>query len=342
MRKHAPTTKLPVTIICPVRNCIREMAAHALYLREMATIAVEIIVVDSDSNDGTLTFLEQELAGLGVMFLNHPPGLYESWNHGITNATQPYCTIATTGDPLPPDSLRTLIASLEQFSADVVISAPEMLDTRHQRSNKKWPIHHFLDATGIDRPQPIPRSTWLMLTLGFFPGNLLSSSAGNLYRTEILQTHPFPTGFGHAGDCAWALQMSLKLNWVIEPTVKSYFTIHPPSAHRKNRSEDRVRTMTALVAALFAESEALLRADGVPNELLDMLAQSPKLMLQKALIQIEYASKRSIFPRFLSPSKTLLKRKQKSLDRLIDKRHVATLAYAKSVFLKEVAATKSE
>ncbi len=328
----ATMDKLPVSIISPVRNCIREMPSHAAYLRRMAAAVSEIIVVDSDSTDGTRTFLEVELADLDVIFLNHPPGLYESWNDGISHATQHYCTVATVGDPLPPSSLPTLIASMERFSADVVITAPQLLDSRQLSSPKRWPIHHFIAATEITRPTEIPSAAWLALTLGLFPGNLLSSSAGNLYRTDFLQKNPFPTQYGHAGDCAWSLQMSLTARWVIDPTTRSYFTIHHPSAHRKRRCETKVRAMTALMTTLISESRLLLQTGGIPFDLLELLKAAPDVMLEKALIQIQIAKERPTFLRIPSLFGTPLNRRRKSLERLIQKRQEATLEFARSTF----------
>jgi glycosyltransferase involved in cell wall biosynthesis len=324
--------RLPVSIVSPVRDCASAMPAHAAHLRKLAEVADEIIVVDSDSTDGTLEILKKELEGLGVIFLNHPPGLYQSWNFGIAAATQPYCTVASVGDNLPVESLRKLTATMERFEADVVVSAPLMIADGDQASKRIWPIHRVITAAKITEPREISGAAWLAITLGYFPASLISSSAGNLYRTKLLQENPFPTEFGHAGDCAWALQMSRVAKWVIDPTVKSYFWVHAVSAHRKKRSEDRAKAMNRMVNGLFADSENFLREHGVPNELLDLLRQASDQMLEKAMLQIRYAEiRRKVLPWFLHPESVRVKRGRKSIEAKIQHRLAETLRFAASL-----------
>lgn len=321
--------KLPVSIVSPVRDCAAAMPAHAAHLRKLAEVASEIIVVDSDSTDGTLDILKRELAGLGVTFLNHPPGLYQSWNHGIAAARQPYCTVASVGDNLPVESLRKLTESMEKFQADVVVSAPLMITDDARPSKRIWPIHRVIEAAKITEPRLISGASWLAITLGYFPASLISSSAGNLYRTSILQQNPFPTEYGHAGDCAWALQMGRTARWVIDPTVKSYFWVHAVSAHRKKRSEERARAMNGMVKNLFADSENFLRESGIPTDLLELLRKAPDDMLEKAMLQIRYANiRRKVLPWFLHPESIRVKRGRKRIEAAIQQRYERTLGFA--------------
>ena len=43
----------------------------------------EVIVVDSFSTDGTIELIKAELRHPQLKIMAHPPGLYQSWNHGI-------------------------------------------------------------------------------------------------------------------------------------------------------------------------------------------------------------------------------------------------------------------
>jgi glycosyltransferase involved in cell wall biosynthesis len=54
-------------------------------LRSWLDLAQEVVVVDSESSDGTVEFLQSELRHPNLRFLSHPPGLYQSWNFGIRN-----------------------------------------------------------------------------------------------------------------------------------------------------------------------------------------------------------------------------------------------------------------
>lgn len=332
-------SELPVSIVSPVRNCVAAMPAHAAHLRSLAGIVKEIIVVDSDSNDGTLDFLKHELDGLGVVFLNHPPGLYQSWNYGIHTATQNYCTIATVGDPLPVDSLKRLTETMEKFHADAVISAPEMLAANGGPSTRRWPIHQIIAEIGTSEPRLIEPAEWLAMNLGFFPATLLSSSAGNLYSTEFLQENPFPSAYGHAGDCVWALEMGRKARWVIDPQVKSYFWVHPISAHRHRRKEEQVHAVSQKARDCFRESEAFLLSAGIPADFIKILSDAPSQQLEKAMIQIRYDALGKFFFRKFLPEGIRLKSKRKRLEREIEHRHARTKLFARTLGHNAVSST---
>lgn len=332
--------KLPISIISPVRNCANEMIGHAAQLKLLGEVAEEIIVVDSDSHDGTLDILKRELAGHDVQFLNHPPGLYQSWNYGLSKARGKYCTVATVGDILPVESLRELARTMERFTADVVISAPRMKDGGGADSLKTWPIHRFITETGITGPCPLSGALWMTLCYGFFPATLISSSAGNLYRTRVMQENPFPTEFGHAGDSAWALQMSRKLNWVIDPTVVSYFWIHPPAAGRQKGSELLAQRISAMARGVYTESEAYLREEGVPEEMLKVIGEMPEQLLSKTCLKIRYAEIRCPWmPWFLQGEAIRIRSEREALEGRIRRRRDRTLAFAREVMEAKLGST---
>ena len=292
--------KLPVSIISPVRNGAEVMTAHAKYLREMAAVADEIIIVDSDSTDGTLEILKRELDGLDVLFLNHPPGLYQSWNHALSQARAPYLTVATVGDPLPAESLERLVTTMERFSADAVISAPEILDDEGRPLAKEWPIHQLIKSAGIVEAQPIDTAVWMTMALVNYPITLISSSAGNLYRTQMMKDHPFSADFGHTGDSAWALAMSAKAKWVVDPQAKSYFWLHAAAPARRIPNEIVARRTHDMLADFIKANRDFLTAQGVTEDLLGLLEKVPGCLLEKTLLSARYQQiRKSWIPWFL-------------------------------------------
>jgi len=266
-----------------------------------------------------------------VVFLNHPPGLYPSWNYGIPAATQNCCTICTVGDLLPVDSLKRLTRTIRQFEAAAVISAPEMLDDKGRSSKRRWPIHQIIAESGITEHMLIKPAEWVAMTLGFFPAGHLSRSAGSLYSTKFLKENPFPAAHGHAGDCVWALEMSRKARWVIDPVVKSYFWLHPISANRPRRSEEKVRGASPKAESCFRESEAFLLSAGIPKDFVKILADAPHQQLEKAMIQIRYnALGKSLFRRFL-PEGIRLNQSRRQVEREIAHRHACTRLLARTL-----------
>ncbi len=213
------TRQLPIASVLPVYNCRERLERHLRSVAAWAPRVSELIVVDSGSTDGTLELAREILSPFGARFLQHPPGLYQSWNAGIAVATAPWCYISTVEDPITPEGLAHLLEVATRHDADVVISPPEMRN--HDGSapvDEKMPSNRlaesFLSAVLSDRV--LNRAESVANLCGFLPHGLLGSSASNLYRTSFLQKHPFPTNFGHCGDTAWGV--------LVAPFAKVAFT----------------------------------------------------------------------------------------------------------------------
>lgn len=221
---------LPISVIIPTRNSMPEIVEHTRSLNQWIQEIAEVVVVDSQSQDGTPEHIQTELKHSNVKLINHPPGLYQSWNAGIKQASAKYIYIATVNDKIPFESLLGLYKTAESHTADVVLSPPEIVSPSGDSLNKKWPLHRFIKAKGLKTIHELSELECLTHNTVFLPGTLLGSSASNLYKTSFLQEHPFPTDCGHAGDSAWAIQQSSQGKWVIEPRLASKFVSHPKSS----------------------------------------------------------------------------------------------------------------
>ncbi len=210
---------LPIAAVLPVYNCRERLERHLRCVAAWAPQVSELIVVDSGSSDGTLEVAREILSPFGARFLQHPPGLYQSWNAGIAAATATWCYISTVEDPITPEGLSHLLEVATRHDADVVISPPEMRS--HDGSapvDEKMPSNRLADAflASGHADKLLNRAETVANLCGFLPHGLLGSSASNLYRTSFLQKHPFPTNFGHCGDTAWGV--------TIAPVAKVAFT----------------------------------------------------------------------------------------------------------------------
>lgn len=322
-------TKLPVTIVSPVMNCISGMLAHAEHLRLLSGMVSEVIVVDSQSSDGTIEYLRDALADLEIRFLDHPPGLYQSWNFGISMATQPFLTMATVGDILPPESLARLYVTLHRFSADVVVSAPAFVNMDGTPSKKRWPIHQLLDRVRFDNPFEMDSVSWITTNYGFYSASLIASSASNLYRTSLLQEHPFPTDLRHWGDIAWALTTGHLAKWVIDPGVKSTFLLHPrPSKRLKSPSDDFDQKRASLAGSYFESHRQMLVEAGVPADVMKAIGHAVGEIQTKHRIRTLYKSLPTRWqPWFMSPRAIRLRRERARVEVLMRKRRDLVLEY---------------
>ncbi len=82
--------RLPICAIIPVLNCAHRLRAHMEKSMEWLTSVTEIIVVDSHSEDGSLEIVQQYLGPVEYRVVQHPRGLYASWNCGVSHASCPY------------------------------------------------------------------------------------------------------------------------------------------------------------------------------------------------------------------------------------------------------------
>src|SRR5437667_48674 len=64
---------------------------HLESMKEWLPLVEEVVVVDSESTDGTVEFLKKHLGPQSPRFFTHPPGLYQSWNFSEQPLSDPLC-----------------------------------------------------------------------------------------------------------------------------------------------------------------------------------------------------------------------------------------------------------
>jgi hypothetical protein len=185
-------------------------------------------------------FIKGRLSHPNLRFLSHPPGLYQSWNHGIANITQTFVYLSTTGDAITRAGLEQLISAAESLEADVVISKPRFVTRDNLPAGDiQWPIDDLIATLKITAPCKLAKLEAIVFALAHATGALLGSSASNLYRTQTLQRLPFPTDFGTGGDGAWGLLHAAEVVWAVVPEIFSTFLIHPTNASEDEKQSWR-------------------------------------------------------------------------------------------------------
>lgn len=227
--KESPISDFDIGVIIPTRDSMPLLQSHLNALNLWIGRIREVVVVDSDSIDGTAEYIKSNLNHPSVTFLNHPPGLYESWNSAVQHVHAKYIYIATVGDYTPLETLERLYHCAESFTADVVLSAPDIITPDGRLKAETWPIHDLLKHVAPKESYSLGALERFVWNVSSLPGTLLGSSASNLYRTSILKQSPFPTDFGHAGDSAWAVARPATDRWHIIGGVQSCFMKHPGS-----------------------------------------------------------------------------------------------------------------
>src|ERR1041384_5007985 len=130
-----------IGVLIPTRDSAALLPAHLESIKSWIDLAAEIVVVDSNSTDGTLEILRQNLEHPTVQILSHPPGLYQSWNFGIQNVAAEFVYISTVGDSITRDGIEHLAAVARELRSDVVVSKPWFIDEAGApRPDDRWAI----------------------------------------------------------------------------------------------------------------------------------------------------------------------------------------------------------
>jgi glycosyltransferase involved in cell wall biosynthesis len=199
---------------------------HLQSMKDWLPLVQEVVVVDSESNDGTIDFLKNDLGPQRARFFAHPPGLYQSWNFGIAQCTGKYLYLSTVGDSITRPGLECLLDTAEALDCDVVISPPRIVDEQGRQVIRRWPIFDLIKALRLARAVTLNGPDTLLFALISLHQAILGSSASNLYRTACLKRAPFPTEFGRGGDVAWGLRYGAETKLSIVPNVFSTFLLH--------------------------------------------------------------------------------------------------------------------
>ena len=247
-------------VVIPTKNSLALLPRHLEALMKWIDLATEVVVVDSHSCDGTLEFLRERLRHANLRFLSHPPGLYESWNHGLGHLTTDFAYLSTVGDTITRDGLLHLRDTMAALRVDVVLSRP-FLTSVDGGSPRKWelPVDLILQDCPASTPRRLRPAEMAIYAMLFPGGALLGSSASNLYRTSFLQTHPFPADHGPAGDGVWAVDHVFDAAWAVTPLRFSTFLEHP-------RSHSAPQLPVRLDRTLAGAIERAWKEDRVPYE----------------------------------------------------------------------------
>jgi glycosyltransferase involved in cell wall biosynthesis len=264
---------LPIGALIPTRNAAPYLPEHLAAMREWLPHVQEVVVVDSLSKDGTLELIQAELRHPALKVLQHPPGLYQSWNFGIQQIQAEYCYVSTIGESITLDGLQHLAEAATRLRCDVVISQPNFITEQGTPMRAPpWPIADILSSLNVAEPIVLQGAALFFFALLDYGNAFLGSSASNLYRTRCLQENPFPTDYGTAGDGGWGLANCLKIRLGVTARRFSTFREHPKSYSRAEYAVDQ------LVRKFFDRICQTYRAE---------MAANPEFAPQAAELQVD-------------------------------------------------------
>jgi hypothetical protein len=216
-----------ISVVVPTLNCARLLGDHVASMQPWLHLVAELIVVDSFSEDGSAEMARRLIRHPALRILEHPRGLYQSWNHGIAATSGRWVYISTVGDPINASHLEALLKAGEEHAADVVVSPPRFIDNEGKPvPSLGWPIEEVVRLSQAS-PFCLGGRAAAIIANKYRAMSILGSSASNLYRGSVLRARPFPTDYGMVGDTAWGLLHLRELRLLVHPAKGSSFRLHP-------------------------------------------------------------------------------------------------------------------
>jgi glycosyltransferase involved in cell wall biosynthesis len=245
---------LAVTVIIPTLNCRKKLINHINKSQEWLPYVAEIIAIDSSSTDGTWEVLHERLTPLGAKLISTGPGLYQAWNHGVSQATQPFIYFSTIGDIISRDDIYKIHEIISSKSLDLIIAPPRMInESGKEEKSTKWPIHYIANRLPDNTILLLDQKEKILLASAFLPESIIGSSASNIYRSDILKLNPFPVEFGHQGDVAWAIRNIPNIKTGIYTSIIGNFCL---DGNRFN-SPGKIIAITENLTLAYSDNSAL-------------------------------------------------------------------------------------
>lgn len=92
------TDKLKISVITVCYNCVEEIERTLLSVLSQTYDAIEYIIIDGGSNDGTLDIIKKYSDRIKYWVSEPDNGIYDAMNKGITAATGSYLNFMNAGD----------------------------------------------------------------------------------------------------------------------------------------------------------------------------------------------------------------------------------------------------
>lgn len=105
-------------------------------------VAVEYIVIDGGSTDGTLDIIRANAAHIDYAVSEPDRGIYDAMNKGISLAQGDYIALINSDDWLEPDGLKLSVDNMRANGAEISIGFANVWD-KHGDFSHVWKIGNF-------------------------------------------------------------------------------------------------------------------------------------------------------------------------------------------------------
>jgi glycosyltransferase involved in cell wall biosynthesis len=183
-----------ISIVTVVYNSLNNLEITLDSIRKIKNNSIEYIVIDGNSNDGTLELLKKNNDIIDILISENDKGIYDAMNKGIENSNGKYISFLNAGDSYFDDFIESTSILLNS-DIDVLSFGIDMI-----RKNKS-PLH--ISPTKI-------------ILSKFDPQHMYLPHPGLLVRNELFKkVGKFNLNLKSAADLEWVNRLILNYNYKI-------------------------------------------------------------------------------------------------------------------------------
>lgn len=218
-----------ISYVVPTLNSAKTLDATLLSLTHQSNVAVEVIVVDSGSTDGTLEICDR----WHISPLYTPPGnLYAAINLGLSKSNAPWLAYLNSDDLLYTDSIARLLHHGTMQNADLVYGNCDYIDFQGR----------FLYSFRPPQPSWLPAVYKAAQTNGF-------AQQTTIFRRELYkELDGFDTMYQYTADLDFyvrAMQSGAAFSFLDGASLAS-FRLHPDQLSQRRAKEMLVESARAV------------------------------------------------------------------------------------------------
>lgn len=222
---HTNTKKL--SVITVTYNAEHTLERTLKSVREQTYPAIEHIIVDGNSNDGTVALIHR-YENERLKWISEPDkGLYDAMNKGIKMATGDYLCFLNAGDTFyDTDTVQKIFASIdEDHSPDILYGETAIVDDNGR----------FLHMRRLQAPKNL---TWKS-----FKHGMVVCHQAFIVKRELVE--PYDLSYRFSSDFDWCIRMMKKAKNIYNTDLilVDYLNAGMTTANRKASLRERYRIM---------------------------------------------------------------------------------------------------
>ena len=213
-----------LSVITVVYNNVADIGRTLLSVLNQTHPAIEYIVIDGGSTDGTLDIINTYKSRIAKLISEPDKGIYDAMNKGLALATGDYVIFMNSGDEFyAADTVEKVFATADD--ADIYYGETEMVNARRE-------------SLGQRRHKAPAKFTWRSFKYG------MSVSHQAIYIRKAL-TAPYDPAYQLSADIDWIIRAAKKAKKIVK--VEGYVAKYLVGGMSKARHRQSLKERFAIM-----------------------------------------------------------------------------------------------